>query len=136
MRQAAPGVVTFYFLFLVLFHHMNAHLPCRQQQKQRRVYLAVAAGWRCSCRSLDRRCATYGHGCHWFDGKNNYYYATVVNVAILCGSLSLNLCPKLSRTTLFNRISAIGRYIGQIPSLSQLPILNRNVPKIANVRAA
>ena len=36
----------------------------------------------------------------------------------------------------FNRITAIDRYIGQTHSVSQLPILNRNVPKIGNVRAA
>ena len=35
-----------------------------------------------------------------------------------------------------NRISASGRCIGQTCSVSKLPILNRNLPKIANARAA
>ena len=35
-----------------------------------------------------------------------------------------------------NRISAIGQYIGQTRSVSQLSVLNRNVPKIANAWVA
>ena len=35
-----------------------------------------------------------------------------------------------------NRVSAIGRYVGQTRSVSELPIPNPNVPKIANMRNA
>ena len=52
--------------------------------------------------------------------------------ATLCG-LSLAILPPNPR---LNRITAIGQYIGQARSVSQLPILNRNIPNVANVRAA
>ena len=72
-------------------------------------------------------------------GKLVCAYVTIFNISLKINVYDLKYCwyteaqyyrAHTDHIDFLNRITVIGQYIGQTRSVSQLPILNHNVPKI------